>query len=532
MTVEQLTQVLKSTDFPAVTKDDPYLNNYKDAFKYRFEQLLSWLGKFDNEGGLAKMADRPMGFTVTSKGIEYREYAPNPKIKEAFLVGEFNEWKKTTPLNRLEFGMWQITLPNVNGKTAIQHNTKVKVLFVLEDGAELYRMSPYTKYAVQNLEEKVEFDSVFWNPQAPYKFKHSRPQKPLRPRIYEAHVGISSSDGKICSYKEFTFDILPRIKNLGYNTIQLMAIQEHAYYASFGYQVSSFYAPSSRFGSPEELKELIDTAHKLGLYVLLDIVHSHASMNIADGLNYFDGTDHCYFHGGPAGRHELWDSRLFNYGNYETMHFLLGNLKYWLDEFQFDGFRFDGVSSMLYKHHGISTGFTGHYDEYFGMSADTDAICYLTLANYLIHENYPYAITIAEDVSGMPGLCRLVKEGGIGFDFRLAMSIPDMWIKLLKHSKDEDWEFGKIVHTLTDRRWKEATIAYCESHDQALVGDKTLAFWLMDAEMYTNMSDVSPLTSVIDRGIQLHKMIRLITFALGGDGYLTFEGVFIKTHLE
>eukprot|EP00835_Amoeboradix_gromovi_P003146 NODE_198_length_15297_cov_0.486182.p2 type:complete len:527 gc:universal NODE_198_length_15297_cov_0.486182:9303-7723(-) len=526
MTVENLNEIFKSEDFPKITEYDGYLKNYKDAFKYRFEQMLYWLKNFENEGGLVHMAQCTMGFKIQENGVLYKEYAPNPRIISAYLVGEFNGWKKTVALKKMEFGIWEVLLPHVNNEAAIPHNSKVKVLFILEDGSELYRMSPYTKYAVQNIREKIEFDPVFWNPPKPYKFKYSRPPKPLRPRIYEAHVGISSSEGRICTYREFTANVLPRIKDLGYNTIQLMAIQEHAYYASFGYQVSSFYAPSSRFGDPEELKELIDVAHKLKLYVLLDIVHSHASMNIGDGLNCFDGTDHCYFHGGPMGRHELWDSRLFNYGNYETMRFLLGNIKYWLDEFQFDGFRFDGVTSMLYKHHGIGTGFSGHYDEYFGMSTDTDAICYLTLANYLIHENYPYAITIAEDVSGMPGLCRPVSEGGMGFDYRLAMSIPDMWIKLLKHKNDEEWELGKIVHTLTDRRWKEGTIAYCESHDQALVGDKTLAFWLMDKEMYTNMSDFTPLTPVIDRGIQLHKLIRLLTFGLGGDGYLTFEGVF------
>eukprot|EP00834_Sanchytrium_tribonematis_P005859 NODE_386_length_8322_cov_0.935547.p1 type:complete len:532 gc:universal NODE_386_length_8322_cov_0.935547:470-2065(+) len=531
MTCAQLSQILNSEEFPKITKHDNYLSGYKEAFKYRFEQLINWTDKFENEGGLFKMAESVYGFKVLQNKIYYKEYAPNQNIKEAYLVGEFNEWKKTHPLEKREFGAWDISLPNKNGHPVIPHNTKVKILFILNDGSELYRMSPYIKYAVQDLSQKVEYDAVFWNPSQKYQFKHKRPEKPTRPKIYEAHVGISSPDGRVGTYREFTANILPRIKKLGYNIIQLMAIQEHAYYASFGYQVTSFYAASSRYGTPEELKELIDVAHSMGLYVLLDIVHSHACNNISDGLNYFDGTDHCYFHGGPMGRHELWDSRLFNYGSYETLRFLLGNIRYWLDEFQFDGFRFDGVTSMLYKHHGIGAGFSGHYDEYFGLDTDTDAICYLTLANYLIHENYSYCLTIAEDVSGMPGLCRPVEEGGMGFDYRLAMSIPDMWIKLLKHKRDEEWDLGNIVHTLINRRYKEGSIAYCESHDQALVGDKTLAFWLMDKEMYDFMSDMSPLTPIIDRGIQLHKMIRLLTFSLGGEGYLTFEGVFI-TNLE
>lgn len=126
------------------------------------------------------------------------------------------------------------------------------------------------------------------------------------------------------------------------------------------------------------------------------------------------------------------------------------------------------------------------------------------------------------DVSGMPTLCRSVDEGGVGFDYRLAMSVPDMWIKLLKHSRDEEWVMSDIVHTLTNRRWQEKTIAYCESHDQALVGDKTIAFWLMDKEMYDFMSDLSPRTAIIDRGLALHKMIRLVYFFINPFNWTCF----------
>ncbi|XP_043927777.1 1,4-alpha-glucan-branching enzyme [Protopterus annectens] len=312
--------------------------------------------------------------------------------------------------------------------------------------------------------------------------------------------------------------------DFSYNCIQLMAVMEHAYYASFGYQVTSFFAASSRYGTPEELKELVDTAHSMGIVVLLDVVHSHASKNTEDGLNQFDGTDACFFHSGSRGNHDLWDSRLFDYSNWEVLRFLLSNLRMWLEEYRFDGFRFDGVTSMLYHHHGMGTGFSGDYNEYFGLQVDEDSLVYLMLSNHMIHTLYPDAITIAEDVSGMPALCIPVPQGGTGFDYRLAMAIPDKWIQILKEYKDEEWNIGNIVHTLTNRRHNEKCIAYAESHDQALVGDKTLAFWLMDAEMYTNMSVLVPLTPVIDRGIQLHKMMRLITHGLGGEGYLNFMG--------
>ena len=228
---------------------------------------------------------------------------------------------------------------------------------ILPSGERIERIPAWIKRVTQDLSVSPVYDAVFWNPpqSETYTFKNERPPKPASVRIYEAHVGISSPEQRVTTYKEFTQNTLPRIHYLGYNVIQLMAIMEHAYYASFGYQINSFFAASSRYGTPEDLKELIDTAHGMGITVLLDVVHSHASKNADDGLNYFDGSDHLYFHGGIKGQHELWDSRLFNYGSHEVLRFLLSNLRFWMDEYQFDGFRFDGVTSMLYTHHGIGT---------------------------------------------------------------------------------------------------------------------------------------------------------------------------------
>lgn len=398
---------------------------------------------------------------------------------------------------------------------------------MMVDGyAERVERIPAWIWRAEQNEETNLFEGIFWNPKiANFSPKHAAPKRPESLRIYEAHVGICTPEAKISSFGEFTEKVLPRIADLGYNAIQLMAIMEHPYYASFGYQVSSFFAASSRFGQPEDLMRLIDEAHGLGIVVLLDVVHSHACKNTLDGLNMFDGTDHCYFHAGPIGRHELWDSRLFNYGHREVLRFLLSNLRFYKEMYDFDGFRFDGVTSMLYKHHGIGYGFSGDYREYFeGGTVDGDALAYLQLANLMLHRVYPDIITISEDVSGMPMMCRPVEECGVGFDYRLGMAIPDMWIKILKEHRDEDWDMGHIVHTLTNRRHLERTVTYAESHDQALVGDKTLAFWLMDAEMYGFMSDLSPLTPIIDRGLALHKMIRLLTFGLGGEAYLNFMG--------
>eukprot|EP01126_Amoeba_proteus_P065994 TRINITY_DN947_c0_g2_i3.p1 TRINITY_DN947_c0_g2~~TRINITY_DN947_c0_g2_i3.p1 ORF type:complete len:359 (-),score=57.86 TRINITY_DN947_c0_g2_i3:546-1622(-) len=328
---------------------------------------------------------------------------------------------------------------------------------------------------------------------------------------------MASSEFRVGTYKEFE-QLLPYIAELGYNCVQMMAIMEHSYYASFGYQVTNFFAPSSRFGTPEDLKSLIDTAHSLGLYMIMDLVHSHASKNTADGLNGFDGTDQCFF----RGTHPVWDSRLFAYDRWEVLRFLLSNLRFWIDVYNFDGYRFDGVTAMLLHNRSVGN-LPTTYVEYFGPSIDCGALRYLTLANDMLHVLYPFVITIAEDASGFPCLCRPTSEGGVGFDFRLAMGLPDMW-KSFMLTRDEFWEMGKITYELCNRRYNESTVAYVESHDQALVGDKTVAFWLMDKEMYTSMSILQPINLVVDRGIQLHKMIRLITFGLGGEAYLTFMG--------
>ncbi|UYV60113.1 GBE1, partial [Cordylochernes scorpioides] len=532
-----------------------------------FKQILIQIEQ--NEGGLQQFCHgyQKFGIHVTeNNGIHAMEWAPG--AQDVFLRGDFshihhNNMPRGVPDNwdrvqyrykKLEFGRWELHIPpNPDGSCPIPHLSKLKVVILNSKGEMLDKISPWAPYVVQP-KDSVVYDQVMWNPPKPYQFQHPLPSEPPASlRIYEAHVGICTEEYGVGTYVNFSRNVIPRIVKQGYNAIQLMAIMEHAYYASFGYQVTSFYAASSRYGTPDELKELIDTAHRHGLYVLLDVIHSHASKNVADGLNSFDGTNSCHFHDGGRGEHSLWGSRLFDFTQIEVLRFLLSNLTWYLEEYKFDGFRFDGVTSMLYHTHGIGHGFSGDYNEYFGLNTDTESLVYLMLANHMVHTFYPRAITIAEDVSGMPALCRPVAEGGTGFDFRLGMAIPDKWIEvgakssytralstpivaksnrppdwlhlgILKERTDDEWDMGNIIHTLTNRRWQEKTVAYAESHDQALVGDKTLAFWLMDKEMYTNMSVTTPLTPIVDRGIALHKLIRMFTHSLGGEAWLNFAG--------
>ncbi|KZV21055.1 1,4-alpha-glucan-branching enzyme 1, chloroplastic/amyloplastic, partial [Dorcoceras hygrometricum] len=520
------------TEYFGLFSLDRGLEPYKDHFKYRMKRYVDQKELIEkNERSLDEfsLGYLKFGFNWDEGCIVYREWAP--AALEAEVIGDFNGWNGSGhKMEKNQYGVWTIRIPDVGGNPAIRHYSRVKFRFKHGNGIWVERIPAWIKYATQDPTRfAAPYDGVYWNPPPSerYEFSYPRPSKPKAPRIYEAHVGMSSSELRVNTYREFADFVLPRIKANNYNTVQLMAVMEHSYYASFGYHVTNFFAVSSRSGTPEDLKYLIDKAHSLGLQVLMDVVHSHASNNVMDGLNGFDvgqSSQDSYFHAGDRGYHKLWDSRLFNYANWEVLRFLLSNLRWWLDEFKFDGFRFDGVTSMLYHHHGINMAFTGNYNEYFSETTDVDAVVYLMLANDLIHSVLPNATVIAEDVSGMPGLGRPVSEGGIGFDYRLAMAIPDKWIEYLKNKKDEEWSMAEISWSLTNRRYTEKCIAYAESHDQAIVGDKTIAFFLMDKEMYSGMSCLTEASPVIERGIALHKMIHFITMALGGEGYLNFMG--------
>jgi len=515
---------MSTTHKLAIVAEDSWLSPYENHIQQRMDRLDQKLSEItQNHKSLLNYArwDKYIGLHTDPTTNEWvlREWAP--EAKSISLIGDFNSWDRQSHLfERDNNGIWQLKL----SKNTLEHGQSIKLCITGADNSTHDRIPSCINRVIQD-PESHDFSAQIWNPEKTYQWQYdlteSTSAQKEAPRIYEAHIGIAGEEPKVHNFKHFTKEIIPRIAKAGYNYIQLMAIAEHPYYGSFGYHVSNFFAVSSRFGTPEELKELIDTAHKYKIRILFDIVHSHCVKNISEGLNKFDGTDYQYFHSGEKGNHPDWDSKLFDYSKENVQRFLLSNIRYWIEEFHIDGFRFDGVTSMLYDHHG-STSFD-HYDKYFIHGVDEDAILYLQLATKLVREIKPECLLIAEDMSGMPGLARTIEDGGLGFDYRLAMGIPDFWIKLLKHCRDEELNMDLIWSTLANRRIHEKNISYAESHDQALVGDKTLAFWLMDKEMYTHM-DLNSESSVIDRGIALHKIIRLLTLFLGGEGWLNFIG--------
>ena len=503
-----------------IIKNDPWLEPFAKAIEGRHLHAIAKEKELVGKKSLSEFASGYLYYGLHFESPEwvFREWAPN--AKEIYLIGDFSDWKPTAryKLKRLRAtGNWEIRLP----KDALHHGDLYKML-VRWNGGEGERIPAWANRVVQDDQTKI-FSAQVWNPAKPYKFKKKVFNPNVGPlMIYECHVGMAQDAEKVGTYNEFRENVLPRVAADGYNCIQIMAIQEHPYYGSFGYHVSSFFAPSSRFGTPEELKALIDAAHQMGIAVIMDIVHSHAVKNEVEGLGNLAGDPCQYFYQGDRREHPAWDSLCFDYGKNEVLHFLLSNCRYWLEEFKFDGFRFDGVTSMLYYSHGLGEAFC-NYGDYFNGHQDDNAICYLTLANRLIHQLNPRAITIAEEVSGMPGLAAPFEDGGYGFDYRMAMNIPDYWIKTIKEKKDEDWKPSSLFWEVTNRRKDEKTISYAESHDQALVGDKTIIFRLIDADMYWHFKKGDE-NMTVQRGIALHKMIRLLTASTINGGYLNFMG--------
>jgi 1,4-alpha-glucan branching enzyme len=504
-----------------IIKNDPWLEPHADAINGRHQDAINKEAELTSAcKDLVEFANAHQYFGMhrtADNGWVFREWAPNATA--ICLVGDFSQWQKLPKyqLQCRDNGVWEIIL----NAEDIHHGDLYK-MFVEWNGGSGERIPAYATRVVQD-EKTAIFSAQVWSPDKPYKWQVKKFKPDTKPLlIYECHIGMAQNREGVGTYTEFRDNVLPRIAADGYNAIQIMAIQEHPYYGSFGYHVSSFFAASSRFGTPDELRSLIDAAHQAGIAVIMDIVHSHAVKNENEGLGRLDGSPDLYFYGDGRREHPAWDSLCFDYGKNEVLHFLLSNCKFWLDEYHFDGFRFDGVTSMLYYSHGLGQAFGG-YDDYYNGGQDTNAITYLTLANKLIHKIHPHAITIAEEMSGMPGLALPFEDGGIGFDYRMAMGIPDYWIKTLKEKKDEDWHPTSIFWELTNRRADEKTISYVESHDQALVGDKTVIFRLIDKEMYWHMM-VGDNDMTVARGIALHKMIRLVTLATINGGYLNFMG--------
>ncbi|KAH9622869.1 hypothetical protein KSS87_007872 [Heliosperma pusillum] len=388
----------------------------------------------------------------------------------------------------------------------LPHGSKYRVYFNTPDGP-LERVPAWATYVLPD-EEGNQSCAVHWDPSPEFthKWKNNSPKAPKSLRIYECHIGISGSDPKVSSFLEFSEKVLPYIKDLGYNAIQLFGVVEHKDYFTAGYRVTNFYAVSSRYGTPEDFKRLVDEAHGLGLLVFLDIVHSYSAADEMVGLSLFDGTNDCYFHTGKRGHHKYWGTRIFKYGDVDVLQFLLSNLTWWIEQYHIDGFQFHSIPSMIYTHNGFAT-FTGDLEEYCNQYVDRDALMYLILANDILHALHPNIITIAEDATLYPGLCEPSSQGGLGFDYYVNLAAPEMWLSLLENVPDNEWSMSKIVTTLMgNKAYTNKMLLYAENHNQSISGGRSLAEILLGAEIDSNLS-----TSSLLRGSSLHKGVEFPT---------------------
>lgn len=387
----------------------------------------------------------------------------------------------------------------------------------------LKRVPAFSTWVEQNKEIPTQWCARIFHPEKPYCFREKNPEIPSFLRIYEAHVGMAQPDTKHIgesagTYLDFANNILPRIKKGGYTCVQLMGILEHPLYRSFGYQVSNYFAPCSRFGTPDDCKQMIDAAHALGLSVILDIPHAHACANTEQGLYQYDGTPYFFMD-----KINQWGTPSFDFSNEMTRRFLLSNLRYWLEEYHVDGFRFDAVGNMLYKDFGVDDNFSHTGRCFYGKDGkprtNNEGELYIALANHLIHEINPKGISIAEEFSGMPGLTCLPKDGGLGFDARFAMGIPDYWEKFIKKPQD----LGSMWYEMNNHRPYDHTISYVECHDQCINGHDAMIWRLLGDDMYNAML-METETWKVSRGLAFYRLMRLITLATADKGYLNFMG--------
>ncbi|XP_058788144.1 1,4-alpha-glucan-branching enzyme 3, chloroplastic/amyloplastic [Vicia villosa] len=524
VTIEELFK--KSNDEYWQPGEDRYIKNHFEVPAKLYEQIFGPNGPQTME---------ELGH-IPDAETRYKEWAakngPSPyaviddgKNYDIFNIKVDPEWQERIRALKPPILYW---LETRKGRKAwlkkyipgIPHGSKYRVYFNTTNGP-LERVPAWATYVQPELDGRQAY-AIHWEPppEDVYKWKNQSPKVPKSLRIYEAHIGISGSEPKISSFNDFTDKTLPYIKEAGYNAIQLIGVVEHKDYFTVGYRVTNFYATSSRYGTPDDFKRLVDEAHGLGLLVFMEIVHSYAAADEMVGLSLFDGSNDCYFHSGKRGQHKFWGTRMFKYGDVDVLHFLLSNLNWWIEEYQIDGFQFHSLSSMIYTHNGFAS-FTGDLEEYSNQYVDKDALLYLIMANEILHVLHPNIITIAEDATYYPGLCEPTSQGGLGFDYYVNLSAPEMWSTFLETVPDHEWSMTKIVNTLVSKKENaNKMLLYAENHNQSISGRRSLAEVLFgEIDEHSEHYKESLL-----RGSSLHKMIRLITLTIGGRAYMNFMG--------
>ncbi len=365
------------------------------------------------------------------KGVYFAVWAPN--AHQVAVVGNFNHWiGNEHPLNpRLDqSGIWEGFIPH------LEKGTLYKYQITTSDGRRLSKGDPFALFweIPPNTASIVwDISDYQWNDKAWLKARQKKAGKAQPYSVYEVHLGSwrKKTDGTMhsLSYRELAVELVDYVKEMGFTHIEFLPVAEHPYFPSWGYQITGYFAPSSRFGTPEDFMYLMDAFHQAGIGVILDWVPSHFPTD-AHGLATFDGT-HLYEHEDPKkGFHPDWKSAIFNYGRYEVVSFLISNALFWLDRYHVDGLRVDAVASMLYLDYSRDEG--QWIPNRYGGNENLEAVEFLKEFNETVYREFPDTITIAEESTSWPGVSRPTYTGGLGFGQKWMMGWMHDTLKYFK----------------------------------------------------------------------------------------------------
>ena len=405
-------------------------------------------------------------------GVHFAVWAPN--ADKVSVIGDFNGWNPAShPMRSLGVsGIWEIFVPNVGDGERYKYEIRSR------EGAHLQKADPYGVFFESDASGAAivwNLDRYTWRDKA-WLDERTRSNgwldRPLS--VYELHLGswkrVPERGGGPLTYREMAEQIVPYVKDLGYTHIELMPVLEHPFAGSWGYQVTGFFAPTSRFGPPEDFKAFVDECHVNGIAVILDWVPGHFPKD-AHGLARFDGTA-LYEHEDPRqGEHRDWGTLIFNYGRHEVRAFLLSSALFWLEEYHIDGLRVDAVASMLYLDYSREDG--DWLPNQYGGRENLEAMEFLRQLNVQTHAHYPGTITVAEESTAWPGVTRPVHLGGLGFTYKWNMGwMHDMLQYASKDPIYRRWSHNDLTFSLLYAFTENFVLPF--SHDEVVHGKRAM----------------------------------------------------------
>lgn len=405
------------------------------------------------------------------EGVAFGVWAPN--AKRVSVIGEFNSWDgRRHPMRMLNnSGIWEIFIPG------LQNNDKYKFEIKTAQSTIIQKQDPYGKFAElrpSTASLVYDINRYKWNDKLWYTYLNNIDKLNIPMNIYEVHLGswkrVEEDDNRFLSYPELTQQLIPYVKEMGYTHIELLPIEEHPFDGSWGYQVTGYYAPTSRYGNPEEFMAFVDACHQNGIGVILDWVPAHFPKD-SHGLARFDGTA-LYEHENPMqGEHPEWGTLIYNYGRNEVKNFLIANALYWVEKYHIDGLRVDAVSSMLYLNYAKDDG--QWIANKYGGNENIDAVEFLKHLNSIMQEKNPHVYMIAEESTSWPNISKRVEDGGLGFSLKWNMG----WMNDFLEYVEKDPIYKKYHH---NNLTFGMVYAYTEnfilvlSHDEVVHGKKSM----------------------------------------------------------